>query len=317
MKIFPTQKSRITLVCIGLLISALAIVYFIQHDRYKIAFFNFRNLICGKQNVLGLYKPIEFRVEFFGMIYEGRSGNIVDDEILYYGAQEKPILFFLRDCAKSFNRDDIVFFDIGANVGQHSLFMSKFVKDVHAFEPYPPVLKRFRKNIRINQIKNIHIHDVGLGNEGGNLPFFEPPESDLGHGSFIMKEFNTTNVKSLSVVVGDEWLKKIAVSHVDIIKCDIEGFEKNALLGLRNTLEKNRPIIVMELISGLDTSFKNIDDLYAVVPSNYKILSFCEWNDYSGHYELCETIPNFHEKRINIVVYPTEKKNLIKLKSYE
>ena len=106
MKIFPTEKKRILLVCIGFTILFLVINYFLKNNRYKANLvYQFYKCCTGnKQEVLRLYKPIDFRVDFFGMIYEGRSGNFLDDDILYNGAQEKYILFFLRDVADSLGK---------------------------------------------------------------------------------------------------------------------------------------------------------------------------------------------------------------------
>jgi FkbM family methyltransferase len=288
------------------------IAYLLKNDRYKagVIYQIYTCLTGGKQAVLGLYKPIDFRVDFFGMIYEGRSGNILDDQILYYGAQEKYILFFMRDVAESLGKNEVVFFDIGANVGQHSLFMSRHVKEVHAFEPYPPVLERFRKMVKVNRIDNIFIHPVGLGNKNGQILFFEPPDSNLGAGSFINREGTINKKYNLPVVIGDEWLKKIGVSHVDIIKCDIEGYEKQAMLGLKHTLEKNRPIIVMELNLGLEDSFQSLNDFFATFPPDYEVLFFCVREPITGHYKLCQyDMLTFGTS--DIVVYPTGKKRLI------
>jgi len=259
-----------------------------ENNRYKaslsFAYQFYRFCTGNKQVILSLYKPIDFRVDFFGMIYEGRSGNITDNDILYYGAREKYILFFLRDVADSLGKKGVVFFDIGANVGQHSLFMSRLVKEVHAFEPYPPVLDRFRKMVKVNRIANIFIHTVGLGNKNGQLPFFEPPVYNLGGGSFLNDGYVRINRNNIMpIVIGDEWLKNAGISHVDIILCDIEGYEKQALLGLKHTLEKNRPIIVMELNLGLEESFQSLDDFYATFPPDYEFLFFCVEDPYTGH----------------------------------
>ena len=86
---------------------------------------------------------------------------------------------------------------------------------------------------------------MGLGNKNGELPFFEPPESNLGAGSFIQREGPESKNNTMPLVVGDEWLHKKGISKVDIIKCDIEGYEKTAFLGLKQTLARNRLIIVM------------------------------------------------------------------------
>lgn len=320
MKIFTTTRSGILLVCSGLIILISISAYLLNGDRYKasLVYRLYRCCAGDTMTVHGLYQPVEFRVNFFGMIYEGRSGNISDDQVLYCGAQEKHILFFLRDVADLSEKKDLVFFDIGANVGQHSLFMSKIVREVHAFEPYPPVLERFRRMIGINQINNIHIHPVGLANKNGEFSFFEPAEFDIGAGSFIQQMGNTTNKEiTLPLVIGDEWLKKIGKSKVDIIKCDIEGYEKQALLGLKQIIERNRPIVVMELNLGTEESFHNLDDFYATFPINYDFLTFCVEDVYSGHYELCkyDRFDFGKKERFNIVVFPVEKKDLISLQN--
>ena len=316
MKIFPTRRSRILFVCIGFITLLFMVGYLLKNDRYK-ASYVYRIYACftgERQTVLGLYKPIDFRVDYFGMIYEGRSGNLLDDHILYYGAQEKYILYFMRDVAESLGNNEVIFLDIGANVGQHSLFMSKHVKYVHSFEPYPPVLKRFRKLVAINQISNIFIHPVGLGDKSGQIPFYEPPDSNLGAGSFINTEETANKNSILPIVIGDEWLKKIRTSKVDIIKCDIEGYEKLAFLGLRHTLARNRPIIVMELNLGLEDSFQSIDDFYATFPPDYKFLFFCVKEPLTGHYELCQYDRFSFKKKesYEIVVFPKEKESIIK-----
>src|SRR3990167_2666358 len=130
-----------------------------------------------------LDRPIEFLVDSYGYKYHGRSDNYIDAHILYCGAYEKPLLYFLRDVMRTKGADGI-FVDVGANTGQHSLFISQYSKEVHAFEPYPPVLARFRDMVASNGIQNIRLHPVGLGNQKAKLPFYEPPPDNLGTGSF-------------------------------------------------------------------------------------------------------------------------------------
>lgn len=66
------------------------------------------------------------------------------------------------------------FADIGANVGQHSLFMSQFANRIFAFEPNDAVADQFERNIRINNISNIALHRVALGDLDG--------QANLGSG---------------------------------------------------------------------------------------------------------------------------------------
>ena len=70
-----------------------------------------------------LDRAIEFTIDSYGFKYVGRSDNVIDVHMLRYGAYEKPVLFFMRDVMQSRDSPGI-FVDVGANTGQHSLFMS-------------------------------------------------------------------------------------------------------------------------------------------------------------------------------------------------
>jgi FkbM family methyltransferase len=66
--------------------------------------------------------------------------------------------------------------DIGANAGQHSLFASIYSKEVIAFEPYPPVARKIQEKIDVNNIRNITLCLVGLGEKDAMLPFAVPDD---------------------------------------------------------------------------------------------------------------------------------------------
>ena len=56
-----------------------------------------------------------------------------------------------------------------------------------------------------------------------------------------------------------------------MIKIDVEGFEKSVLLGLRNTLVKHRPFVVMEFSESTRSSFANFRNLKLIIPEGYGI----------------------------------------------
>lgn len=122
----------------------------------------------------------DFVADLDGARYQGNTGNLIDQHVFFYGAFEKPVLYFLRDTMKSAYSNHGVFLDIGANTGRHSLFMSRYAKEIHAFEPWDPVIKRFRQMVESNHIENNVIHPFGLGNENSKKPFYKPPDNNLG-----------------------------------------------------------------------------------------------------------------------------------------
>ena len=215
-------------------------------------------------------EPYEFESEFFGRRYRGNLSSYIDWTVYFYGALEPGVLKLLADLAST--RTDPVFLDIGANVGQHSLFMSTHAKEVHAFEPNPGVLGQFRDLIEQNGIDNIRVHPVGLGARDEELPFFSPQGANLGIGSFV-KEHSSDNRETgrLTVKMADEYIAGLRLPHVDVVKIDVEGFEKNVLAGLRETLKQFRPKVVFEFSKTTKASFSSQAELMSLFPAGYSV----------------------------------------------
>jgi FkbM family methyltransferase len=281
---------------------------------------------CWRQatNILSCYRDghFDFSTNFFGLRYEGNTGNYIDNRIFYLGAYEKPILFLLRDIMNGGYSNQGVFVDVGANTGQHSLFMSRYAKQIHAFEPYEPVLRRFRRLVEINHVRNVTIHPVGLGNEDFKKPFYKPPDSNLATGSFVegFKEDNSY-LGELEIQVGDEVLETARVNSIALIKMDIEGYEKPALQGLRRTLTKNRPFVVLELTTNpaSPVSVKSKEELRALFPDKYQFFVIDESLGLdSGRYRLVDFDHNVDfgkREQHDILAYPVEKKEILVIDS--
>lgn len=221
-----------------------------------------------------------FAQDFFGLQYRGNLNDSVEFYIFYLGAFEKHLLFFLRDTMtnlkKSSQMPTPTFFDIGANIGQHSLFMSLHADQVHSFEPYNRVSQKLQKHIDLNKILNISLHPVGLSNKKEELDFFAPTGRNQGIGSFDAGTVSKGNTKlgKLELVRGDDYLAQNELQDIALLKIDVEGFEKNVLEGLQSTLEKSRPILVVEITYGNKLSFLTFDDLSSKLPTDYSFFRF-------------------------------------------
>jgi len=212
----------------------------------------------------------EFETDFFGLKYQGNLNTFIDWSVYFYGAYEKGILFLMRDIVK--DKQNPIFIDVGANVGHHSLFMSKFCQKVHSFEPYDRVKDILMSKLLINKCSNIIVHNVGLGAKNEFLDFYAPVGRNIGTGSFMVEHARDNNIKigKLEIVEGDLYIPTLQLTKIDLIKIDVEGFEKNVLLGLRNTIEKYRPFVVMEY-SQVTKNNLTIQELRKILPSGYSI----------------------------------------------
>jgi FkbM family methyltransferase len=219
----------------------------------------------------------------------------------------------VEDYIRATGSKDTTFLDVGANTGIYSLFMATRVKHVHAIEPFPPVLKRLHDNIRINKFTNVTVHEVGYGEKEESLPFYTPDEVNQGDGSFRGNSGGKL-VATLKIVAGDDHLRTVPMPPLSVIKMDIEGFEEAALKGLRQTLEKYRPMLLLEVRTAKQGgTIGSLDQLKSLFPANYEFFIFVPHprSRLNGQYELTEFAPraeNFFETDLyqNLVVVPVE-----------
>ena len=219
-----------------------------------------------------LQQSQEFEVDFFGKIYRGNLNTFIDWSVYFYGAYNRQELFLLKKliCETSL---DPVFVDIGANVGHHAIFMSNYGKKVFAFEPYDNVRNKLEQKIQQNKIVNIEVIPYGLGVENCESDFYAPKEGNTGTGSFIKSHAIDNNklYKKLKIINGDSYFNENRISKLDLIKIDVEGYEKFVLKGLQKTICSFRPIILMEFSETTMHSFESLDELRQCLPINYEI----------------------------------------------
>jgi FkbM family methyltransferase len=212
-----------------------------------------------------------------GTYYLGREGDILDYAVLAYGGVEHNVATTLESLARALPQSEKVFLDIGAHVGMHTLHMSRLVTKVIAIEPSPGVLPRLYEHLRVNHIDNVEVKEVGFGNQKGKLAFFRSPNWLSSVGTFSRDVFddvpafhNAQNDSGARLMLpierGDDVLKGLPIS---LIKIDIEGFERFALEGLRDTLECYKPPVVLELNINNDGGFISKEELVSTFPSGY------------------------------------------------
>jgi len=138
-----------------------------------------------------------------------------------------------------------VFVDIGANIGNHAIYVAKFLfpSQIILIEPNPPAIAILRVNIAINNLQGLvdlsHI-GVGLSDVPGAATITLMP-TNLGGAR--MSASNAPDAP-LRLVRGDDILFG---RRVDFVKIDVEGMELQVLNGLSKTLEKWRPVMFIEV----------------------------------------------------------------------
>lgn len=161
------------------------------------------------------------------------------------GSFENETLSLIKQIIRPGN----VIFDIGANIGQFSVFMSKCLAGsgiVYAIEPYGKNIQLIKKNIEINKVNNISIHQIAIAEASG--PTILRVYSDYAYNSLLLidrkKLLREETVEAQTL---DDFVEKNRITRIDLLKIDIEGFELSAFKGAVETLKKLKPAIIAEI----------------------------------------------------------------------
>jgi FkbM family methyltransferase len=196
-------------------------------------------------------KHFQFEVEFFGQRYRGDLAHYLDWQVFCYGAAPYGELSLLRELVlgvRAQRPTPVSFFDIGANVGHHTLFMAPLVDAVVAFEPFPSVRVLIEEKISLNRLGNVEIVPFALGEVDDMLDYFPGAGSNSGAGSFVEDHGSSAGgpVK-LTVRNGDGLFDERDFPRIDLMRVDVEGFEPFVFRGLAKRIRRDRPLILTEL----------------------------------------------------------------------
>jgi FkbM family methyltransferase len=145
---------------------------------------------------------------------------------------------------RSYWRHDGIYVDIGANVGNHIVYVSKFLdaSQIIVFEPNPAAIDILRMNLLLNQCTNVDLSYAGIG-LGAETSFMRVAEVPYAHnlgGASLLPDSNG-NVRCVS---GDSLLLN---KNVSFFKIDVEGMEMDILKGLDGTIRTWRPNMFIEV----------------------------------------------------------------------
>ena len=138
--------------------------------------------------------------------------------------------------------------DIGANQGFFAFALSRFADRVVCFEPNPDYAGFARWMLR----GRAEVHAVALADKPGRGTFHVPHADDglVLHLAGSLKQTHTQFKTIETYAVDIRTLDEFALTEVRFIKADVEGSEREVLEGARATIARERPPILLELLSG-------------------------------------------------------------------
>ena len=150
--------------------------------------------------------------------------------------------------------------DVGANIGYYLLLFEKYIGsegEVICIEPSVENLPELKKNIEINRFVNVKLFDVAIGMDDGTTGL------RVGINSGVVEK----NQGSYQVALRK--LDSLVTDKVDFLKIDVEGYEGQVLKGAQEILNRDKPILFLEIHPSIIPEFgfsvgQILDDLSSI-----------------------------------------------------
>jgi FkbM family methyltransferase len=199
---------------------------------------NFINKSIAKKNIKINPQLVIFSFDHIGLSINS-DGRYEDDQL-------RLLEHFINEKIPDSHKYAAV--DIGANIGNHSVFFSKFFNKVHSFEPNPITYDVLSLNSKYsNPKKNIVTYNFGLSDKNDSL-LCSFASTNIGGAKIKTPDYDTSSHDKniyIEVKIADE-INSLQEESISLIKVDIEGHEINALKGSEKIIKSNKPIILFE-----------------------------------------------------------------------
>jgi FkbM family methyltransferase len=139
--------------------------------------------------------------------------------------------------------------DVGANVGVFTVSLGSALRSsgtAWAFEPLPSNVERLKQNIRLNDLGNVTVYPLALGNRKGEVIFHL--SDDPAFHSIVAVAPRRDSGRTVKVRIDrlDNIWHEAGCPPVSLIKIDVEGAELQVLEGAQDLILRNKPDLLLE-----------------------------------------------------------------------
>lgn len=147
-------------------------------------------------------------------------------------------------------RKGMTVFDVGANIGELTILFSRFIQPggkVYSFEASSVTFDKLKTICNLLNRDNIELKHIAVSDCNKHLEIFIYPQEYSSWNSLADRPLASYGIdvkavgkeRVLSTTI-DVFCKENNISHIDLLKIDVEGAEYQVLLGARHMLEQKR-----------------------------------------------------------------------------
>lgn len=200
-------------------------------------------------------KYIIFPVQNKMLFYLDDINDLIKNHVLKRGMLWEE---HIHDQFKKYVNPGQTVLDIGAHIGIHAINLSRLVGEqgkVYAFEPQVKLFVELVINLHLNACHNVICVRKALGAEKKTIGFAVPrdPLADQMPSSFVNEGCGRAAApETAAETVEMVRLDDLNIPDISLMKIDVEGSELEVISGGSKTIQKNKPLLIVEIQRGPD-----------------------------------------------------------------
>ncbi|MEO0224056.1 MAG: FkbM family methyltransferase [candidate division WOR-3 bacterium] len=211
-------------------------------------------------------KPFIFKFENVYLFFNPKISRSYNLLVISKPNEEGTHLFL--DSFLEKNEGEFQFLNIGASIGEFLIKYAKHpkIKKAIGFEPIYEAYKSLKISKILNDLENLEVFNVLIGNREGIVDFYYKPKSPT---SSSIKDNENSIVLKLKMESLDNFYERGILENMKtIMLIDVEGAEYEVILGGIRFISDVKPLIIMEY-NQISRKFYNIENVLKVLPKGY------------------------------------------------
>jgi FkbM family methyltransferase len=155
--------------------------------------------------------------------------------------------------------------EVGAHIGTHTVRIGELAGPwgrVYAFEPQRKIYRELHHNLALNGLTNVVAMRMAIGSGATRVIEMNPTTPGNEGGTGVGAGGDAAELRSLD---------SFHFEQVSLLKIDVETYENEVLDGAVDTIRRNRPVILIEMMGGTDLETASPDVLEKIAVTRGKL----------------------------------------------
>ncbi|MCE0493822.1 FkbM family methyltransferase [Vibrio salinus] len=223
------------------------------------------SIVYRARRLIASDKFVETELEFSQKRIIVPQSDFIGYQLYAFGQFEGHI----QKATRSLDLQGKTIIDVGANIGAFAFNVCDLAKDIYAIEANPECCSILRKSIENANISNIEVINNAVSSNSNDTVDLRVSSNTLGNSSIVYKGDPSNKTVAINTISMDDFIFTNGITPY-LIKVDIEGAEPLFLAGAEKTIERYKPIIILEFNCSIMTNLgQTVDDYKSLLKGEY------------------------------------------------